>query len=445
MRSFLREEDEMKDTIDPTPVMAIVNDLATQQQIRTAIQSDDEFLLVEELESADKASKRIRSAMPSVILVDHQIQGQPSLDLVDELALQFPDIPMVAMLGAKDTLQAQQFMLAGVRGFMIKPFTQVNLLSTLRRMRDLEARRRVAQTTSDGKSSERTEPLQVITVFSPRGGVGCSTIAINLAVALHEQLEAEVLLLEGKLLFGHLGLMINMRPRNTIADLIPHAGALDASLVEEVVSRHASGIHVLLSPMDLNVAQGIRPEALYGVVKGVSQAFDFIVIDSGSFLNENTVTLMDIADLILLVTTPDLAALHDTSRFIQASSTLAFPAEKLLTVLNRGGMVGGLKGKHIESSLHHELFAQIPDGGSSVIRSLNRGVPLLLGSPRNPVSREIRLLATKLIRIGGADMLRVEARKRPGRRLLAARLKPMRDARPAHVSQHQAASKILGQ
>jgi len=86
--------------------------------------------------------------------------------------------------------------------------------------------------------------------------VGCSTIAINLAIALHEQLDVRVLLMEGKMIFGHLGLMLNLRPQNTIADLIPHAGALDDSLVEEVVSRHASGIDVLLGPPDLNVGQG---------------------------------------------------------------------------------------------------------------------------------------------------------------------------------------------
>ncbi len=434
----------MTETTSPTAVMAFVEAGPTQQQIRTAIASDDEFRLVSEQPGITKAAQNVRSAMPEIILVDHQIGGQPSLDLVDELSLQFPEIPIVAMLAEEDILQAQQFMLAGVRAFMVKPFTQVSLLSTLRRIRELEGRRQSAQSVSPSAASEKTEPLQILTVYSPRGGVGCSTIAINLAVALHEQLDVRVLLMEGKMLFGHLGLMLNFRPQNTIADLIPHAGTLDEGLVDEVISQHASGIHVLLGPADLNVAQGIRPDDLYNVIKAVSRVYDIIVIDAGSFLNDSTVTLMDSADRVLLVTTPDLAALHDTSRFIQLSGTLGFPPEKVLTVLNRAGMQGGVKSRDIESALHHALFAQISEGNANVMRSLNRGVPLLYSSPRNPMSREIRTLAGKLVAMRPAEAARPNNDRPRKKTKPQARLKRNGNGKPAHTEQHNSALRMLG-
>ena len=421
----------MSQSVKPTAVIAFIEPGQIQQQVKSAVNSDPEFKLVAELDSMKNAAQRVYASAPDIILVDQSIAGQPSLDLVDELALKYPDIPMVALMDGDDGHRAQQYLLAGIRTFMIKPFTQVSLLSTLRRIRELEARRKAAQPVEQSRHPAETGPLQILTVYSPRGGVGCSTIAINLAVALHDRLDVRVLLMEGKMTFGHLGLMLNFRPQNTIADLIPHVGALDKGLVEEVVSQHASGIQVLLSSPDLNVGQGIRPNDLYSVIKAVSSAFDIIVIDAASHLDDNTVTLMDAADRVLLITTPDLAALHDTSRFIQLVRPLGFPPDKVLTVLNRAGIRGGIKIREIEAALHQPLFGQVAEGDAKVIRSLNRGVPILYGSSRSAVSKDIRDLAKKLSAMHpGAQATKLAQLKRNGKQ--------------AHSQHHTSALKMLG-
>jgi pilus assembly protein CpaE len=306
----------------------------------------------------------------------------------------------VAMLPEGNPTLAQQVMFAGARAFLVQPFTQMEFMSTLRRVYDLEERRRLAQAPATIEDPGSSDPLQTITVFSPRGGVGCSTVAINLAVALHEQVDGRTLLMEGKLHFGHLGLMLNIRPRNSLAELIPHANSLDAALIEDVVVQHATGIEVLLSPSNIEMAQGIKPDDMLNVLRGVRSMYDFIVIDAGSYLNENTVTLMDMSDRVLLVANPDLASLHDVSRFIQVSRTLGYPPGKVLVVLNRTGMLGGVRTKDIEAALHQSPFAEIPEDGTKAIRSLNRGVPMYFKYPRNPVSRSIRQLAKTLADIG---------------------------------------------
>lgn len=386
----------MSPTENARKVAAIVEAGQVQQQIRTALESDPELTLELVLETPENAAQRIYSAAPDLILMDERMGGEDTLDLVDELALKLPEAPLLAMLGTDDSTRAQQFLLAGARAFLVKPFTQVNLLSAIRRVEELEARRRVIDPAAEQRQPDRAGPLQILTVYSPRGGVGSSTIAVNLAVALNEKLDARVLLMEGKLSFGHLGLMLNTRPQNTIADLLPHAGALDDGLVEEVVSKHSTGIHILLSSSDLNVSQGVRPNDLYGVIQAVSRSFDIIVIDAGSHLDDNTVTLMDAADRVLLITTPDLAALHDTSRFIQLARGLGFHSNKVLAVLNRVGVRGGIKVKEIESALHQSLFARISEGDARVMRSLNRGVPLVYSASRSPVSKDIYALAERL-------------------------------------------------
>jgi pilus assembly protein CpaE len=217
-----------------------------------------------------------------------------------------------------------------------------------------------------------------------------------MAIALRETTNKRVLLVGGKLYFGHLGLMLNVRTNNSIADLIPHASQLDDALIRDVVFEHASGIHVLVEPFDFQVAQGIRPQDLYNVLVGLRRNYDLIIIDAGSSLNENTVTILDVADRILLVTAPDLASLHDAKRFIEMSRSLDYQPGKMLVALNRSGMEGSVKSSDISASLNQDLFMEIPDGGSKVLLSLNRGIPLIIRYPRNSASRAIQKMAKKI-------------------------------------------------
>lgn len=382
-------------TTNPIRVLVVCDSGPVQEQVTAALSNQPEFQLIDLLTVSDRMMREIRAAEPDLILVDHMVGGQSTLDLLDELASTFPETALVAILPGEDPLRAQQVMLAGARAFMVQPFTQVNLISTLRRVRDLESRRfvnRQAPTVVE----ERQRPLRILTVFSPRGGVGVSSLAANLALGFQEETDKRILLFEGKLYFGHLDVMLNIRSQNTLADLIPHANNMDDSLVTDVVAKHASGVHVMLSPGNVQVAQGIRPDDLYNVFIGVQRQYDLIIVDAGNSLNENSVTLMDAADRILMVATPDLASLRDTSRFIQISKGLGYPTDKMLVILNRAGILGGVRPQDIESVLHHQIFMQIPDDGPNALRSINRGIPLLYRYPRSPASRSLRKLVRTL-------------------------------------------------
>jgi len=379
-------------------VVAIGEPSPTQEQIVNALgaSSQSDFQLVDVIVPSEHMVRDVRSADPSLIVVDYQTGEQSILDVIDELSLQIAEIPVVAIIPGNDPLIAQQVMLAGARAFIAHPFTQINLLSTLRRVRDLDSRQQRTRPIAPKAGEDQYRPLKTIAVYSPRGGVGCSTIAINLAIALREKTKKQVLLLGGKLFFGHLGLMLNLRTNNSLADLIPHAAQLDDSLINDVVTNHISGIDVLLEPFDFQVAQGIRPQEIFNVLMGLQRMYDYIVIDAGSYLSENVVTQMDVADRILLVTSPDLASLHDTKRFVDLSHTLEYANEKMLVVLNRSGMLGSIKSSDIQSALKRDIFIEVPDDAAKVLRSLNRGIPVITKYPRSPASKAIRKIADKL-------------------------------------------------
>jgi pilus assembly protein CpaE len=385
-------------------VVALCDPGATQQQITEALNSQNEFLLVDILTSKEMLARQLRASEPDIILVDSQLESESTMDIIDDLALQFPSSSVVAILPTNDPLIAQQVMLAGARAFLITPFSQINLVSTLRRVSELEGRRQQTKTYIPTVVSEATRPLRSITVYSPRGGTGVTSIATNTAIALAEETGKKVLLFEGKVFFGHLEVMLNMKVQNTLADLIPHATNMDEGLVRDVVSPHPSGIHVLMAPSNVQIAQGIRAEDIYNVYIGVSRLYDYIVVDAGGPLTDISVTLMDAADRILLVTTPDLASLHDTSRFLQLSRSLAYPMDKILMILNKAGVEGGVKLRDIESVLHNQIYHQIPNDPANVLRSINRGIPFLVYYPRSSASKSIQQLARNITAITLKDM-----------------------------------------
>jgi pilus assembly protein CpaE len=388
----------------PIRVIALCDPGATQQQITEALKAQKEFVLVDLIASKEMLARQIRASEPDIILVDSKLGGDSTMDIIDDLALQFPTSAVVAILPSNDPLVAQQVMLAGARAFLITPFSQINLLSTLRRVTELEGRRQQSQPYVATQAVEASRPLRSVTVFSPRGGTGVTSIAANTAIALAEETGKKVLLFEGKVFFGHLEVMLNLKVQNALSDLIPHATSLDEGLIRDVVCPHPSGIHVLLAPSNVQIAQGIRAEDIYNIFVGVSRFYDYTVVDGGGVLNDISVTLMDATDRILMVTTPDLASLHDTSRFLQLSRSLAYPADKILMILNKAGAEGGVKLKDIETVLHHQVYHQIANDSANVLRSINRGIPFLVYYPRSNASKSIQQLARKLISISLREM-----------------------------------------
>lgn len=160
----------MKSSLNPARVVAIGDAGPIQEQIVSALGAQEEFQLVDLINSSERLLREVHTNEPDVILVDHILAGEPTLDIIDDLALQNPQAAIVAILPGEDPLKAQQVMLAGARAFIVQPFTQINLKSTLHRVLELESRRAVTKGGGGVSAEESTRPVRTVTVFSPRGG-----------------------------------------------------------------------------------------------------------------------------------------------------------------------------------------------------------------------------------------------------------------------------------
>ncbi len=362
---------------------------------RAALEGEESLSLIDQELTPGILFSVIARIRPNVILLDYDFQKQP-LNLVDKIAAEFPASSLVAILSEAEMDQSDRVVLSGARAFIKYPFPADKLIITIKRVLELKQRNQ-AHPSGEPDEEGPEKVRRTYTVFSPKGGAGTTTIATNLAISLQKTLKEDVLLIDGKHLFGHAALYLNLRTANSITDLIAHAGMLDQRLIDQVVVQHVSGIHVLPSPNSIAQAQGIRPEDLFKVIQSLQQIYPYIVIDAGNHMDENSVTYLDASDRILLVFNPDLASMRDIGLFMEISASLSYPKEKMLLVVNQAGRKADVKSNEIEGILKMEIFGTIPADDELALSSLNEGVPILLKKPHHRISKAYNKLTKDLL------------------------------------------------
>jgi len=402
-----------------THILAITSNPVIQESVESAFRNDPDFSMLNPSILAMGILPAIEAEKPEIILLDFEYKGDESYDLIDKIATRFPGTAVIVILPETKVQFSDRVILSGARAFILYPFTQKSIQVTTKRVLELLTRN-YPTTPLPEMRKPLVRPKNTYVVYSPKGGAGTSTVAVNLAIAINQKAKEKVLLMDGKQMFGHVALMLNLRTANSITDLISHAGTLDPHLINQVVVDHTSGIKVLPSPTSVAEGQGIRPDDLYKVVQGVQTAFPITIIDGGSFLNENTVTLMDAADKVIVVLNPNLAALRDVRQFMDICKNLSYPPEKLLFVLNQTGLKTEIRRDEIENILKVKIITNIPLDEGFCLSCLNEGTPLMQKNSRHPISKAIQGLAALVLKqIGEANASFHVAEKQASAEMLA--------------------------
>ncbi len=349
--------------------------------------------LVRDLEGA---LKQVQRAAPDIVLVSESLARAP--EPLRRLSALAPDAALIAICPRGDGA-AQQALRAGARAFVSEPFSDEELCAAIRQVYALEAQRRAqlgsAPTAGAADGRARTGG-QVLAVLSPKGGVGRSTIAVNLALALRQQTGKEVILIEGRQALGDLDTMLNLVPTSTLADLGPDASDADMALFEALLLRHTSGLRVLLAPHQLNDGKAPDADGFDRILRLARGAADFVVIDGGPLTDPYTTVILQHADRVLLVTVPEMPALQRTAMFVDSARGHGYPIERLRVVVNRATARGGITQQHLQERLRLGDPFMIPDDVSLVTYSVNQGIPLVLSHPRSPVAQSVALLAQEV-------------------------------------------------
>jgi pilus assembly protein CpaE len=400
----------------------IVDDIPeTRENLRKLLYFETDIEVVAAATSGEEGISLAKEYQPDIVLMDINMPGLDGIAATEAVTQEVPfsQVIMMSVQGESDYLRRS--MQAGARQFLIKPFSGDELVSTIRQVYELGTRRPMPvvqpmgpgyETAAGGAPFERGK---VIAVFSPKGGAGCTVVAANLAVALQklqEEQNKQVILMDASLQFGDVGVMMMLKAERSIADLAPHIDELDVDMFESTLLAHTSGVKCLLAPPRPEMADLILPDHIPTILDELKRHFDYIIVDTWSFLNDLVLNVLDNADRIVLVATPDIPSLKNTKFFFEVTQALEYPPKKILLVLNKMDRSSRISAKDIAASLKHEIAGEIVLDGRAVAQSINRGTPLILADRKSPTVQSIVDLARHVIESLEAVEEEVEEEKR---------------------------------
>jgi pilus assembly protein CpaE len=388
----------------------VVDDIAeTRENLAKLIGFETDMTIVASAEGGQQAVEFAKRDRPDVILMDINMPDMDGITATEIIANTVPESPIIMMSVQGEQDYLRRSMLAGAREFLVKPFSADELVNAIRHVHEIEKvkRARYAQAAPAASAhSSLTSALQpqkgkIITFFSPKGGVGRTTIATNLAVALHQSTNQPVVLVDGSLPFGDVAVILNMSPKaKTIADLVGSFDQVDAEVMETVLVPHSTGIKVLLAPPTPEAAELITGANIKRVLETLRGSYAWVVVDTWPSFQEQVLTMLDVADVILTLMTLEITSLKNVRVFMEIAEKLGYDEHKVQLVANRNDSSGGIKASDVESSLARKIPHTIVSDGRALVLAVNRGVPFVISHRDSQVAKDIYTLAEKLVGAG---------------------------------------------
>ena len=341
---------------------------------------------------------------PDVIVMDINMPGMDGIAAAEIISQRLPNSAVIMMSVHGEAEHLKQAMLAGAREFLVKPFSADEFATSIKRVHERElVRREQMQATRDASvpatapAEGSAEDHQVIAVFSPKGGVGRTTLATNVALAMKRQTEQRVALVDANLQFGDVGVLLNLNPKNrSMLDAV-EGGEPDRDILESVMIDHSTGIRVLLAPPSPEGADLVTPAYLRKMVDMLRESHDFVVVDLPSGLNDHTLGMLDTADQIMVVAALEITTIKNLRLFLEVADQLDYERSKLRLVINRSDAAQGIRIGDVEASIRRPIDGSIVSDGRLAVLAVNRGVPFVISHPESPLSRDIFTLARTIV------------------------------------------------
>ena len=379
----------------------IVDDIPeTRDHLSRLIGLEREIDVMGTAGSGEEAIAMALDLRPDIIVMDINMPGMDGVAAAEIISQRLPSSPIIMMSVHGEAEHLKRAMGAGAREFLVKPFSGDEFATSIKRVYERELARREqlgaampAGASAAAVSTGNVEDHQVVAVFSPKGGAGRTTLATNLALALHKETNQRVALVDANLQFGDVGVLLNLNPKNrSVLDAV-EGGEPDADIIESVMIDHSTGIRVLLAPPSPEGADLVTPQYLRKIVEILRESHDWVIVDLPSGLNDHSLTVLDAADQILVVAALEITTIKNVRLFLEVADQLDYERSKLRLVINRSDASQGIRIGDVEASIRRSVDGTIVSDGRLAVLAVNRGVPFVVSHPESPLSRDITALA----------------------------------------------------
>lgn len=336
------------------------------------------------------AVARAEEVGPQVLLVDDQLEANEVHTVIAQLHDRLPTVDIIALIDRAEVAEtASLAVLAGAQAFVTKPLDGDALANSLQEVMGRRERRR--------PDAAAAREGQIVVFCAPKGGSGCTSLAVNTAIAMRNLTEEPVALVDAGYASPAVDVVLNARSDRNILDLLPRLPQIDAELIEAVLVEHASGLRLLLAPPPEDMGNPIPVLKLYRILLELRRTFPWVMVDLGLPMNEQAYAFLGGADRIVMSVLPEMVGLRNTRLMLEQLYDRGYSRDKVWLVLNRGSLRGGVSAGDIEERLGIPIRHVIPDDQALATHSVNRGVPAVVAHPRSALGRAYRDLARRLM------------------------------------------------
>ena len=361
-----------------------------------------------QFESIEELVQHLRPGRPVVAVFGPSVAVPHGFQQVQRLVAAYPELGVVFAVGELSAPVLQAALRAGARD-TVAAHDAASMVQSVVRVGGLLHDSTVSRVPAAVES--RANPGRLIVVFSTKGGVGKSTIAINVAVAMARRTDERVALVDADLHFGDIAVLLGIPPQTTITDAAASIQFADPGMLSTMLTRHESGVYVLPAPAEAVLGTTLAPEELVGVCAALQGFCGQVVVDTPTVFDDSILALLESADEILLVGGMDIPSVKNLKIGMQALDLAAIAGPKLRLVLNRANTQVKLDVREIEQVLGLRAEFPIPSDIAVPI-SVNAGEPVVDRDPKSPATRAMEHIAVTLL---GANVA-AGSTKRRGRK-----------------------------
>jgi pilus assembly protein CpaE len=388
--------------------LLIVDDIAsTRENLQKLLSFEEDIEVVGLAGDGREGLDEAHRLQPDIVLTDVNMPVMDGIQLTERLATELPQSPTIIMSvqGERDYLR--RAMQAGAREYLVKPFSHDELVAAIRRVHQLEQKKGVSAG-RDGLAAPSTRPAEVIVLFSGKGGVGKTMVATNLAVALANETQSQVGLVDLDLQFGDIGVMLNLDHSRSITDVVDAGDGLDADVLNEILAPGPNGVRVLLAPISPELADLVTTEHVRAVMTELRKSCDYIVVDTPCQLAESNLEVIEMAQRVVVLTTLTIPSIKDAKLSLKVLESLNIDPSSVLLVVNRQDGHSDFNRESIEQNLGYQVAAQLTYDARTVSEAITRGLPFVTLQPEAEISRSLRELVGLIVpataaAVGAAD------------------------------------------
>jgi pilus assembly protein CpaE len=382
----------------PIHVLVVDDSGMTRTLLSQLIEAQPDMTVAGTAATGHEAVRRATELQPDIVLMDVHM---PDLDGIQATWLVSSKVPSgaVIMVTSEERIDfLQKAMIAGAQGYVLKPYGDgAGLLATIRDTHQrMLAHQLQIEAPVSGPVAPPAAPRRLgkrVAVFGAKGGVGRTLVATSMALALRQLTRESVVLMDADFLFGDADLHLNLTNERSILDLLPHIESLDSKLVDQVVGKHSSGVHLLSRPPRPEQADAIKDGDVRTLVASLGLLYEWVVLDTPPSYDDRMLAVLDLADVYVIVLAPHLGALRNTRHFLEVAQKLGYSEDRMCFVLNRANSSTDLGLNDVASVVGTRRIFQLPSGGPQPTQAVNHGRGFLEEQPRAPLAKALQALA----------------------------------------------------